>query len=58
MVKNMRPGDAWIPGAVIKPLGPVSYLVDVGREESGNDISIISKFGTFHSQSLTLLPMV
>ena len=30
MVKNMRPGDAWIPGVVLKQLGPVSYLVDVG----------------------------
>ena len=31
MVKNMRPGDAWITGVVIKPLGPVSYLVNVGE---------------------------
>ncbi len=29
MVKNLRPGDTWIPGVVLKQLGPVSYLVDV-----------------------------
>lgn len=31
MVKNMRPGDNWIPGVVLKQLGPVSFLVDVGE---------------------------
>ena len=30
MVKDMRPTDTkWIPGVVIKQLGPVSYLVKV-----------------------------
>ena len=31
MVKNMRPGDNWIPGVIMKQLGPVSFLVDVGE---------------------------
>ena len=31
MVRNLRPGDAWIPGVIVKMLGPVSYLVDVGE---------------------------
>ena len=31
MVKNMRPGDNWIPGVVLKQSGPVSFLVDVGE---------------------------
>ena len=31
MVKNMRPGENWIPGVVLKQLGPVSFLVDVGE---------------------------
>ena len=30
MVKNFRPGEMWVPGVVIKALGPVSYIVDVG----------------------------
>ena len=31
MVKNMLSGDKWIPGVVLKQLGPVSFLVDVGE---------------------------
>ena len=31
MVKNMRPGDLWIPGVVMRLLGPLTYLVDVGE---------------------------
>ena len=31
MVKNMRPGANWIPGVILKQLGPVSFLVDVGE---------------------------
>ena len=31
MVKNMRPGVNWIPGVILKQLGPVSFLVDVGE---------------------------
>ena len=31
MVKNMRPGDNWIPGVIMKQLGPVSFLADVGE---------------------------
>ena len=31
MVRNLRPGEAWIPGVVVRKLGPVSYLVDVGE---------------------------
>lgn len=29
MVKNLRPGPAWIPGTVVQRLGPVSFLVEV-----------------------------
>jgi len=29
MVKNMRPGDNWIPEVILKYLGPVSFLVDI-----------------------------
>ena len=40
--KNVLSGDAWIPGVIVKQQsGPVSYQVDVGREESGNVILII-----------------
>ncbi len=31
MAKNMLPGDNWIPGVILKQLGPVSFLVDVGE---------------------------
>ena len=31
MVKNMRPGDMWIPGVLMRLLGPLTYLVDVGE---------------------------
>ena len=31
MVKNLLSGDSWIPGVVLKQLGPVSFLVDVGE---------------------------
>ena len=31
MARNLRPRDAWIPGVVVKILGPVTYLVDVGE---------------------------
>ena len=31
LAKNMRPGDAWIPGVIVKQSGPVSYQVDVGE---------------------------
>ena len=31
MAKNMRPGENWIPGVILKQLGPVSFLVDVGE---------------------------
>ena len=31
MVRNLRPGEAWVPGVIVKRLGPVSYLVDVGE---------------------------
>jgi len=31
MVKNMHPGDDWIPGVILKHLGPVSFQVDVGE---------------------------
>lgn len=30
-VHHLRSGDNWIPGVVLKQLGPVSYLVDVGE---------------------------
>ena len=33
MVRNMRPGPAWIPGVNIQQMGPVSYLVDVHGEK-------------------------
>ena len=29
MVKNLRPGPAWIPGIIIQQSGPVSFLVEV-----------------------------
>ena len=31
MVRNLRPGSAWIQGVIVKPLGPVSYLVCVAH---------------------------
>lgn len=31
MVRNMRAGDNWIPGVIVKQLGPVSFLVDIGE---------------------------
>ena len=31
MVHNLRPCEAWVPGVIVKRLGPVSYLVDVGE---------------------------
>lgn len=34
MARNLRPGDAWIPGVVVEVLGPVSFLVDVGEGSS------------------------
>ena len=30
-VPNLCPGDKWVPGVVLKQLGPVSYLIDVGE---------------------------
>ena len=33
MVRNLRPGLAWIPGVVVERLGPVTYLVDVGHDQ-------------------------
>ena len=33
MVRNLRPGSDWIPGVVVEILGPVTYLVDVGRDQ-------------------------
>ena len=29
MVRNLRPGPAWVPGIIVKRLGPVSFLVEV-----------------------------
>ena len=29
MVRNLRPGPAWVPGTIVKRLGPVSFLVEV-----------------------------
>ena len=29
MVRNLRPGDKWIPGTIIERTGPLSYLVQV-----------------------------
>ena len=29
MVKNLRPGDKWVPGTIIEQTGPLSYLVQV-----------------------------
>ena len=31
MAKNMHHGENWIPGVILKQLGPVSFLVDVGE---------------------------
>lgn len=31
MVRNLRPGEAWVSGVIVKRLGPVTYLVDVGE---------------------------
>ena len=31
IVKNMLPGDAWIPGVVLSQLGPLTFSVDVGE---------------------------
>ena len=31
MVRNLRPGQNWIPGVIIEILGPVTYLVDVNK---------------------------
>ena len=31
MARNLCPGDKWVPGVVLKQLGPVSYLIDVGE---------------------------
>ena len=33
MVRNLRPGSDWIPGVVVEILGPVTYLIDVGRDQ-------------------------
>ena len=29
MVRNLRPGDKWIPGTIIERTGPLSYVVQV-----------------------------
>ena len=29
MVRNFRPGDKWVPGEVVKRLGPLTYRVKV-----------------------------
>ena len=31
MVKNLYPGENWIPGIMLQELHSVSYLVDVGE---------------------------
>ena len=31
MVRNLRPGDKWVPGTIVERTGPLSYLVQVGR---------------------------
>ena len=33
MVRNLRFGSDWIPGVIVERLGPVTYLVDVGRDQ-------------------------
>ena len=30
MVRNLRPGDKWVPSTIIERTGPLSYLVQVG----------------------------
>ena len=32
MARNLRPGPDWIPAAIVKVLGPVTYLVEVGLD--------------------------
>ena len=29
MVRNLRPGEKWVPGTIIERTGPLSYLVQV-----------------------------
>ena len=41
MVRNLRPGDKWVPGTIVERTGPLSYLVQVGEVKHGNVILII-----------------
>ena len=29
MVRNLHPGDKWVPGTIIERTGPLSYVVQV-----------------------------
>ena len=31
MVRNLLPGDKWVPGTIVESTGPLSYLVQVGE---------------------------
>lgn len=32
MVRNLRPGPAWVPGVIVERLGPLSYLVETSEQ--------------------------